>query len=89
MAAWENHVWSYDFVMDRGHDGGAIEIITVIDEYNRECLAILVEQWIRSDDVLDCLTEYLHLKESSFRFNHRDQNLYVILLKAIGKKPFN
>ena len=52
-----NHVWSYDFVMDRSHNGRAIKIMTVIDEYTRECLAILVDRRIRSDDVLDCLTD--------------------------------
>jgi hypothetical protein len=29
------------------------------------------------------LTFYLHLKECEFRFNYRNQNLYVILLKMI------
>ena len=36
-----NHVWSYDFVMDRTHNGRPIKILTVIDEYSRECLAIV------------------------------------------------
>ncbi len=35
-----HHVWSYDFVMDRTHDGRAFRMLTVIDEYSRECLAI-------------------------------------------------
>ena len=39
-AAWPNHVWSYDFVMDRTHDGRAFRMLTVIDEFTRECLAI-------------------------------------------------
>ncbi len=52
-----NHVWSYDFVAERTHDGRPIKILTVIEEYNRECLAIVVERSLRSDDVLDCLTE--------------------------------
>ena len=34
-------------------------------------------------------TFYLHLKESEFRFNHRDQDLYAILLKALRQKPLN
>ena len=34
-------------------------------------------------------TFYLHLKESEFRFNHRDQDLYAILLKALREKPLN
>jgi transposase InsO family protein len=52
-----NHVWSYDFVADRTHDGRSIKMLTVIDEYSRECLAIVAERNLKSDDVLDCLTE--------------------------------
>ena len=52
-----NHVWSYDFVADRTHDGGPIRMLTLIDEYSRECLAIVVERNLKSDDVLFCLTE--------------------------------
>jgi transposase InsO family protein len=52
-----NHVWSYDFMAARTHDGRPIKILTVIDEYTRECLAIVVARSIKSDDVLHCLTE--------------------------------
>jgi len=52
-----NHVWSYDFVADRTHDGRSVKMLTVIDEYSRECLAIVTERSLKSDDVLDCLTE--------------------------------
>ena len=45
-----NHVWSYDFVADRTHDGRSIKMLTVIDEYSRECLAIVVERRLQSDD---------------------------------------
>jgi putative transposase len=55
--AYRNHVWAYDFVMDRTHDGRPIKIMTVIDEYTRESLAILVDRKIRSDDVLFCLSD--------------------------------
>src|SRR5436305_688573 len=34
------HVWSYDFVKARTSDGRAFRLLTVIDEYTRECLAI-------------------------------------------------
>jgi len=51
-----NHVWSYDFVMDRTHNGRPIKIMTVIDEYSRECLALAVDRKIKSDDVLDCIS---------------------------------
>jgi len=52
-----NHVWFYDFVADRTHDSRPIKMLTVIDEYSRECLAIVAERNLKSDDVLDCLTE--------------------------------
>ena len=51
-AEYENHVWSYDFVADRTHDGRPIRMLTVIDEYTRECLAIDVERRLRHDDVI-------------------------------------
>jgi transposase InsO family protein len=49
-------VWSYDFTADRTHDGRPLKMLTVLDEYTRECLAIVVERRLRSDDVLHCLT---------------------------------
>ena len=52
-----NHVWSYDFMQDRTEDGRRFRMLTVIDEYTRRCLAIVVARNLRSDDVLHCLTE--------------------------------
>ena len=52
-----NHVWSYDFVADRTHDGRSIKMLTIIDEFSRECLAIVVERHLKTDDVLSCLTD--------------------------------
>lgn len=53
----KNHVWSYDFVMSRSHDGRAIKILTMMDEYTRECLALVVGRRLNSEDVLATLTE--------------------------------
>jgi transposase InsO family protein len=50
-----DHVWSYDFVMDRTENGRAFKILNIIDEYTRECLATLVNRRLRSEDVLDQL----------------------------------
>ena len=52
---FKNHVWSYDFVMDRTHDGRAFRMLCVIDEYTRECLAIHVRRKLNSQDVLHVL----------------------------------
>tara|TARA_R110002072_G_scaffold303025_1_gene491458 strand:+ start:3138 stop:3899 length:762 start_codon:yes stop_codon:yes gene_type:complete len=54
---WPNHVWSYDFVQDRTHDGRSFRMLTVIDEYTRRCLAIQVDRRLNSDKVLHCLTD--------------------------------
>ncbi len=55
--SWPRHVWAYDFVQDRTHDGRRFRMLTVIDEYTRECLAIVVARRLRSDDVLQALSE--------------------------------
>jgi len=52
---WPNHVWAYDFVQDRTYDGRTIRMLTVIDEFTRECLAIEVARSLRHDDVLHVL----------------------------------
>lgn len=54
--AYRDHVWSYDFVRDRTSDGRAFRMLTLIDEYSRECLAIDVGRSLDSDDVLERLT---------------------------------
>jgi putative transposase len=52
-----HHVWSYDFMQDRTHDGRPIRILTVIDEFSRESLDIMVARKLNADDVLHCLTD--------------------------------
>lgn len=52
-----NHVWSYDFVVASTHDGRPLRMLSVMDEYTRECLAIDVARGLKSDDVLGRLTE--------------------------------
>ena len=54
---YRNHVWSYDFVADRTHDGRPFRILNILDEYTRECLASVVARRIRSHDVLLILAD--------------------------------
>jgi len=54
-----DHVWSYDFLFDRTRDGRAIKVLTVIDEYTRECLALKAERRLDSEDVLEVLDDLL------------------------------
>ena len=51
-----HHVWSYDFVQDRTHDGRPLRLLCIVDEYTREC-PIVVARRLRADDVLACLTQ--------------------------------
>ena len=53
--AYRHHVWAYDFLTARTHDGRPLKILTVVEEYSRECLAILVARRVRSTEVLETL----------------------------------
>ncbi len=54
---YPNHVWAYDFVMDRTRDGRPLKMLTVMDEYTRECVAIAVRRRMRATDVEEVLGE--------------------------------
>jgi transposase InsO family protein len=51
-AEYPNHLWSYDFALERTHDGRPIRILAVMDEYTRECLMVDVARRLTSEDVL-------------------------------------
>jgi transposase InsO family protein len=57
-----NHVWSWDFVMDRTEDGRVLKILTLIDEFTRECLAIHVARRIRATDVVDIFADVMQVR---------------------------
>jgi len=59
---WPNHVWAYDFVHDRTHDGRPLRMLTIVDEFTRECLAIDVARRLTSEDVLERLTDLFILR---------------------------
>lgn len=59
-ATHPNEVWSYDFIESRTERGGKLRMLTVLDEYTRECLIIHVAQSISSRQVLQIL-EWLFL----------------------------
>ena len=42
---------------ERTHDGRAFRLLTILDEYTRECLAIDVKRQMNHQDVLDRLAE--------------------------------
>ncbi len=54
-----NHVWSYDFVSAMTHDGRKLRMLTLIDEYTRECLAIRVARRLGSYEVIEALADVM------------------------------
>ena len=58
-----NHFWAYDFVADRAQDGRAFRKLSVVEEYTRECLAIVVDRKLKPTDVIEPQAELLLTKE--------------------------
>jgi transposase InsO family protein len=54
---YPGHVWAYDFVEGRTHDGRKFRILTIIDEASRECLALVVARQLKHEDVLAALAD--------------------------------
>ena len=54
---YKNHVWSYDFMATRTTDGRAVRLLSIMDEWTRECLSIDVARTFKAHDVLDRLTD--------------------------------
>ncbi len=52
-----NHVWAYDFVEDRTHDGRRFRMLNVVDEFTRECLAIKIARKLKGADVIELLAD--------------------------------
>jgi putative transposase len=61
-AEHRNHVWSYDFVEDRTHEGRKYRMLNVIDEFTHECLAIRVARKLKAVDVIDVLADLFILR---------------------------
>ena len=52
MATHRNHVWTWDFIADATVRGGALRMLTILDEYTRECHVLWVDRALKSADVL-------------------------------------
>jgi len=74
-----NHVWAYDFVAEKTHDGRTLKLLCVIDEYTHECLAIRVARRMTANHVLwvlaDLFSEYGIPEHIRFRQRTRVRRL--------------
>ena len=57
-----DHVWSYDFLHHRTHDGRAFRMLNVLDEFTHESLTIRIRRKLSSTDVIDVLTDLFILR---------------------------
>ncbi len=57
-----NHVWSYDFVQDRTHDGRLFRTLIIIEEFTRETLVMRVQRKLNSANLVDALTDQFILR---------------------------
>jgi putative transposase len=64
QSAYPGHVWSWDFIMDRTTDGRPVKMLTMVDEYTRQCLLIHPARSITSDQVLDTRQRLTDLRGS-------------------------
>ena len=53
----KDHVWSYDIIEDKTHDGKKFRILNIMDEYSRECLLSHASRRITSSEVVEFLAE--------------------------------
>lgn len=82
-AEHRNHVWSYDFVHDRTHDGTSFRILNVINEHTRECLVTYMARRIRSRGVILVLCE-LFLKHGVPRHPRSDNGPEFVAKKLVA-----
>lgn len=54
-ATHRGHVWTWDFIADATVRGGALRMLTILDEFTRECHVLRADRALRSEDVLEWL----------------------------------
>jgi transposase InsO family protein len=57
IASGKDDVWALDFAHDRTEDGRPLKILAVVDEFTRECLALIVDRRMRCGGVIETLRE--------------------------------
>ena len=86
-----DHVWSYDFVEHRTHNGCNYRMLNVIDEFTRECLAIRVSRKLKAHDVIDLLSDLFSLRRvpGHIRFDNGPEFIAKAVrdwIAAVGSK---
>lgn len=62
QAATTNEKWSMDFVAQRLADGRWIRVLTVVDQYTRECLTLHADTALSGEKVANALDKVVALR---------------------------
>lgn len=62
QAEYPNHVWSYDILFDRLAEGQSFKTLSILDEFTRECPAILAAPSILAEDVIALLSSVIAVR---------------------------
>jgi putative transposase len=63
-ALHRNHVWTWDFIADATVRGGALRILTILDEYTRECHVLRADRALKAADVLAWLQKAIEQQDA-------------------------
>jgi len=61
QATHRGHVWTWDFIADATVRGGALRMLTILDEYTRECHVLWADRSLRANDVLSWLQKTIEV----------------------------
>ncbi|MEW4566220.1 IS3 family transposase [Bremerella sp. JC770] len=62
QAEHPNHVWSIDFIFDRTENGRPLKILSLVDEFTRECIALEVNRKFTGDHLVELLTDLFAIR---------------------------
>jgi transposase InsO family protein len=91
-AGFKNDVWTYDFIVDRTVDGRSLKWLSLVDEYTRECLALVVAESITGSDVRRVLARVIGRRGTPTRIRSDNGSEFICAavrdwLPEAGAKP--
>jgi len=91
-ARFKNDVWTYDFIADRTVDGRPLKWLSLVDEYTRECLALVAAESFTGDDVRRVLARVIGRRGAPTRIRSDNGSEFICAalanwLPARGTEP--
>ncbi len=89
QAARRHHVWTCDFIFDGTDNGGSVKMMTLLDEYSHQSLAIQVERQITVSLLPPCCRQRLRttcLIRRIQRPDRRTVSLFVRMVVTLGHR---